>query len=354
MKIYRMALAKSTAIESERIDQIENWFHNEDWELSEEEIQKKENSPPESFFGKHVATLWTHFTILEIIDVARAYKSAAYTAYEFNEGGFRDFCNMAWGPRKKMDLSQIPALTAGDLTKLFNLFDINEIIFPANVPEDILNRLPNAQVLTFNLNRDKPYSMPKYASIRNARLTINGDFCMNMADPLAQILFTFPRINHLTIHNVFFTRISIAALSTCQIKNITITQSSLYPNKDSAFVDALLNSRGSLESITIDCNNNYTWESTIRIINSRVRSFSKLRSYRLTMGLGWRNATAIKNLGASKTLRNIHFITHTYQNTEKKKMMDMIRRGLKKSKIGITFEERSLQNVTTTVLDDWE
>lgn len=346
-----MAGANQNLNEIGTIDYIEYWFLNENWELTEEEREKKENEFPARFFDTHVAALWTFLSLMDIINIAKAYKSAAYLAYFHNEKGFKDFCNMAWIERK-MDLTKFPILTEEILSRLFVMFgDLDEVIFPANVPDTILSRLPYAHIFTFNLIFDLPYRTPKTPMRGHSKITINGNFCMSMDDSMTKILFTFPHIYDLILHNVYLTRTSIAAMGITEIKNISFTQSAIYPHQDLAFVNALLNSRTKLESISFDSNSNYTWESTIQVLNSKIKKFAKLRNYRLTMKLKWRNAMSLSSLAESRTLKHVHIITNGIETPEQIEIKNKIERSFRGRNITLTIERRTLEQ-TPIELDD--
>lgn len=115
----------------EKIPHIERWFANDDWDMPEEEKIEEEEKYPAKFFDFHVPTFWAYLSLIEVINLARAYRSAAYSAYYTNQVGFRIFCDMAWN-EGKMDLSQFPEITREFFIRLRAMFSVDEIIFPEN------------------------------------------------------------------------------------------------------------------------------------------------------------------------------------------------------------------------------
>lgn len=324
------------------IPQIEAWFENNVWGMKEEQSEGEQNEHPRNFFSMYIYKFWEYFTLMEIITLSKAYKGSAYIAYLENIKGFADFCKMAWFNRK-MDLSQFPELTLKSLRTLRIMFDVDEIIFPTNVPSGILSYLPNAKTFTFNLSREVSYIIPRYALIKRVSVTINGCFCLNLGDPTTPILLNFPLIDNLTLDDIYLTRVSLAALSTTKLKNITISQGSIAPSMNQELIDVLLKSRNGLESITIDSECNYVYEATIRCLNRNIRKFKNLYNYRPTMRLTPRNAKNLKLLAKSTSLVNVHLITNFYsKGGRSEKLIDYIRSAFAPRNILLTVEERTL------------
>lgn len=331
-------------VEIPMVPQIENWFLVDEWELTEEKENIRWQMYPFKFFDTYVAEFWSYLTLMEVINLAITIKNAAYVAYSNNERGFRDFCNLAWNERK-LDLSEFEELTIKSLNTLDGYFYISEILFPANVPEEILDHLPYARTFTFNLKWRRSYKIPKYAAVGMVNLTINGSFCVTMNDSLNAILFAFPRTNNLTINNAYFTEVSVAALGTTKLIKLNIIGSSLAPGNEESFVRAMLNSKDSLESIRIDCANNYNWEGTIKAFSKKIGAFKNLRECHLTLNIGRRNIQSMRALSASKSLTRVHVITNCHFNMETyEEMVEVAKTFLGMKNISMTTEERMMFN----------
>lgn len=327
-----------------KIAQIENWFRKDEWGLMKELNEKERGPYPEKFFDTDVDVFWDYIDFMDLMGFALAYKKVAYFVYNYNKRGFRNFCDEIWRSGV-LDLSGWQVVTLKSLRTLYEAFGIREILFPSYVPNEILEHLPDAKTFTFNLRWDRQYATPKHAVIRSVRLTINGCFCMNMADPLSPILNTFPRINSLTLNNVYFTRISIAALGTTKIKNLVITESSLWPSGDEAFVRALQNSADTIESIALESTSNCTWENVVKWLVVKIKTFKKLRSVTLTLRLNWRNMKSLRHLTVSRSIKNITLITNFYgRPSQSADMVGDLGKALEPVGILLNVVERDLEN----------
>lgn len=339
--------------EYDRIEKIEVWFENiYNWRPLGQSDDGKQGPYPEKFFDTDVDVFWDYFSMMELISFALAYKKVAYFVYNYNKKGFRDFCNEIWN-KKILNLSQWEFITLKSLKTLNGMFSVKEVLFPSDVPNEILEHLPMAKVYTFNLRWDKTYATPRHAYIQSVKLIINGCFNMNMADPVSPILNKFPRISNLILNNIYFTRISIAALGTTKIKNLVITKSSLWPSGDEAFVKALQNSADTLESITLDSSSNCTWESTIKWLIIKIKSFKKLHSFSPTLRLNWQNTRSLKCLAASRSLKNVTLMTNFYgQARQSTGMMNKLKTALEPRGIALSLVERDLENFPV-FMTDW-
>lgn len=346
-------MEQGAQVENEEIPQIESWFLDDDWHITKKEVEDRANEFPEKFFDHYIEEFWQCLTIMEIINLARAYKKAAYYAYGYNKAGFGNFCNKAWN-QGILDLTYFQGLTKKTLRLIYTMFRANEVIFPANVPEEILDCLPHAQAFTFNLAWDRAYRIPNYASIRSARLIINGCFSLRLNDSVTPILHTFPRINTLTMHAIYFTRVSISALGTTKIRHLKLTKSSLWPSGEEFFVKALLNSAETLESLTIDSTSNYAWERTIKVLITKIKKFRRLRELCLTMKLNWRNAKHLKFLSTYRTLRNVQLISYHFGEMGRYEQVENNIRAIFQSRgIPLNIERRDMENAPT-FLESWQ
>lgn len=346
-----------------KVPQIESWFKIEDSELKKRQKEMRENMYPFKFFDKYKLIVrdidfWSYLTLMEVINLALAIKEAAYGAYNDNVKGFNDFCRMAWNERR-MDLTELKDLTIKSILTLkraFGTFEVDEILFPMDVPEEILDHLPYARTFTFNLTAHKIYKIPKYAIIRTVNLTINCCFSVAMNDSLNAILFAFPHTSVLTNNNAYFTEVSMAALGVIGLKKLVVTRSSLALGRERIFVRALMNSKDSLESITIDAENNYIWERTLHAFSIKIREFRRLKECIITTNISRHNIWIIRALTAARSLARVHVITICHYNIQSsEKMEEIAKRALAKKNVSLTIEKRMMVHMRRCMLygDDW-
>lgn len=158
-------------------------------------------------------------------------KKMAYHLHRHNIGGFGDLCENVW-KHGKLDLRNMPFITAENSNLLHKMFGslIVEIIYPANLTNQLLCHLPNAKTFTFYTELDwTPIVRPTLSFPNKINLTVHGSLCTNLADPTIEILFTFPHIEFLNLTDIYFTKASIAALGTTKTRYLAIKNCSLSP-----------------------------------------------------------------------------------------------------------------------------
>lgn len=295
----------------EEITQIENWFSEDEWHLTQREKEEKRNSYPNKFFYKHIPKFWEYLDIIDVINLALTYKYAAYQAYYHNIRGFKTFCTEVWD-MSILNLTRLPSMNTMTLQRIQQEFRTREIIYPSYISEDVLKYLPRATKFTFYLGLYKPLSLPIRCYIEHVNLTIHGSNNFSLRDATINILFTFSRIFSLKLTNIDFNKITIAALGSAKIHNLTIENCFIPWRGGTDFIRALLSSKDRLHSINIESDNDTTWEETTQSIANNIISFEKLSFLNCTMKMNWHNANIMRKLNKSSTLQHVHITSNLF------------------------------------------
>lgn len=328
-------------MEYDRVEQIEKWFRNYNWNVTEEEIENKRNEYPEKFFKAFTYHFWNFLSILDVINLALTYKYAAYQAYYWNIEGFRTLCDTAW-KTKKLDLSEIHGIKYDSLVQILKAFKPLEIIYPTDITDRVLCHLPDAKKFTFNLHWQGAYVRPAYGPSGNVHLTVHGIFCMNLRDPLIDLLLTFPRLTTLNLKNIYFTTSTVGILRSTYFKNLIINQSSLAPFREEDFLNAILNNKQELMSIVIANDSDYAWERVILDIVDKISQFKRIKHLEFPLRINWRSAKKLKKLCESKTLNFVHIRTNSQYINPGNKIKRYLVSNLKRHNIIIKLEKKNL------------
>lgn len=227
--------------------------------------------------------------------------------------GFRDLCENVW-KYGKLDLRNLPHITTENIIQFNKMFGsaIEEVVYPTNITNQVLCHLPNAKHFTFYTELGwTPITRPTIGFTNKINLIVNGSLRSNLADPRIEISLTFPYMDYLSLNDIYFTRASIAVLSTTRTKNIALKNRSLSSGIDSQFMQTLLDWQNASKSIKIKHNNNLVWQDVILSLAQKIQVFTKLNYVTISMQLNWRNVNKLKNIIKSTSLQRVHIIKKT-------------------------------------------
>lgn len=233
--------------------QIDAWFQNEgDWDQTEEEKEKQLTMYP-PFLERNIESFWDYFDLIDIISLCLAFKNMAYFAYQNNIKGFRTFCHNAWY-NNELYLVDMPFISTDTLRTLNTMFRhcIKTITYQSNITNEVLRFIPEAENFTFyfDISNDS-IQRPHYAFMKYVNLTLHGSYDTSLQDPTIDTLLTFPKITDLTIYNTYFNRASTTALSSVRVENLILVDCTLQQRRAPQFIQALVNTRHSLQALTI-------------------------------------------------------------------------------------------------------
>lgn len=306
----------------ETIPQIEQWFNMAEYDNWDDfTIQTMEQENIENIFKTHVDCFWKHLDLLNIISLAKACKYAAYTAYYYNYGKFRDFCNKSWN-KGIIDFRTFKEFTSEQLKLILTMFQYNKLIFPKNTPNDTLLHIKRItsteQSYTFYLpnhaqNTYVTFQRPHEQIFGFTNIEIHGIKDITLQDPMIDILLTFKKINNLNLHHVIFNRTSVNILRTITLKNIKITNSDVCRKQAIELAQAILCSKHTITEIHIEPTSEfYALCITIGYILEKIHLFTKLEKLTIYMQFSTRNINKLKKLYKSRSLQYLHIITNRY------------------------------------------
>lgn len=321
-----------------KIKLIELWFQEEKWCKGKQQVEKEEAEYPRKFFRHLIPHFWSFLSLLDVINLAYTYKTAAYTAYKMNINGFGDFCDYMW-KKGILDLRKFPQINSKMLKQLSRMYLIRETIFTADMPTDCLDAIPwFGTNFTFYIDNPSVRLMRAVRPFPNkCELKIRGEWCTRMIDPTIDILFTFTNLSTLTLEQIYFTEHSIAALKLVKIKELILRKCTIAIHRNIDFVQALLNSSKTLEAITIDTSDIWYWPNIVHYFNEKIHLFKKLKFYSVSLSLKYTKLGSFRKTKLSRSLKHLHIVNmineyeqHNYNNyenfTEAKEMRITIER----------------------------
>lgn len=331
---------------------IEAWFDTEDWSEVETMSIDREERNPHKFFWQYVPKFWTYLNLIDVIGLAFSFKGAAYTAYDNDIHGFQRLCNMAWF-KDTLDLKNIPILNENLLREVIGNFFIRDIIYPVEVTENVLCHLPFASSFTFNLSSYIRYMKPQYPHTRWVNISINSECRFDMWEPTIEILAAFPKIRFLSLFNVEFNRLTIAALGTVEFRSLCIQKCTIFQGRYEHFIQALLNSKHILYSISISfCNHPAWWNSIVEILIENIKSFTRLHRLFLPFKLTWKFARILLQLYSAKNLEFVTLETDSEKTAQTDRIHNFLERRFANSRISLEIRYISSENASSDN-DDW-
>lgn len=186
---------------------------------------KKSDQKLDEFFLNNISHFWKNLTLIEVIEIALKSKQAANNAYTDNYGKFRTFCQYTWRT-EILDYRKFRNLTLEQFDLIQQTFDAKTIIFPGNIPRNILGHIYTGYHLIFYTSRKQydglPLLRPKNTSHRTVNLTINGSYNNYLTDPTNEILLTYQEIKTLTLNSICFTLDKVGILHSCRFYTLIL------------------------------------------------------------------------------------------------------------------------------------
>lgn len=201
-------------MKQEPIQEIEQWYR-----------PRRLNREMESLFRTHVIHYWIKLTLGEIFEIIPLSKSACYIAYQYNYANFATFCRKAWS-ENTIDYRLTPNITIEQFKIIQELFKAENVIFPGNMPNNILTNISRGVNLIFytcaKQNDGKPLIRPSCHSYLLVNLTINGFWNYSLTDPTIEILFTFQKLKCLTLNTIHISREVLGTLYVSEFNSLVI------------------------------------------------------------------------------------------------------------------------------------
>lgn len=315
------------------ITEIEQWY-----------ILGQQNEHLDEFFQPHIEILWNSLTLLEIFDIIKDSKIAAYTAYQYDYANFKQFCDYTW-EHKIIDYRFLPNMEIKQFIQIQNMFNAETIILPGNMPREILNHIEKGETLIFYTSARQYQGQPLIRPIKRiekqVNLTINGNYNTQLTDPTIELLMTFQNIKYLILNSICINQEKIAVLKLNTIKGLILANCTIYYTKISQVIELLLDRDEEFKALQI-AYKGFSPNLT-RIIKEILNhiQISNIKILRISLSTTWDNLNLLrKNLPKSKIN---HLTIFKLRNRDNMLDHDFLER-LKPLNIDVEIEEFKHEN----------
>lgn len=295
------------------IEQIENW--NYESKMWTPKTRLRYLKIADKFFNTllPIGVFWPLLDLMQVITLARLFKSAAYLAYENNYADFRTFCDKIWYT-KILDFKMLGEITTEQFKDIQKMFLGGDQIFPPKMPYDILPYIKPSGQLIFHVGAYDTFIRPNFRTynVKSIKILEIGGISF-ISNPFFDIISTFPHIKKLYVKNALFTKDKISVMnSLSEITELTIVESNIAGDCDKFFANVLLRFKKLTRlEIRTDYRNNFA--PVIRKLLNNIRLLNRLEFLTIPMCLTKLNLKKLNKLKALKHLKEINI--HEYEGT---------------------------------------